>query len=33
MTRLALLILTAFLRGFGFRLGSDAARTFEKDLF
>lgn len=31
--RILLLIVTAFCRGFGWRLGSDAARGIEKDLF
>lgn len=30
--RILLLIITAFARGFGWRLGSDAARLFEKDV-
>lgn len=30
--RILLLIITAFARGFGWRLGSDAARGIEKDV-
>jgi len=33
MARALRLILTAFLRGFGWTIGRDFARTLEKDLF